>query len=57
MIALIIGVFVFLFGVGVVSNAAFSDRAPAGAVIALVGLSIFAGGSIVVAARLLGLLL
>lgn len=53
MIALFVGVIVFLAGAAIVENAAFSDRAQMGAVIAIVGVCIFGGGVIEVAVKLI----
>ncbi|WP_456387921.1 hypothetical protein [Profundibacter sp.] len=53
MIALFVGVLVFLAGAAIVENAAFSDRAIMGAVIVLVGVCIFGVGVIEVVVRLL----
>lgn len=44
MIAIFVGVFVFLAGAAITANAAFSNRATLGIVIALVGGIIFSGG-------------
>ena len=44
MIATIVGMLVFLFGAAVASNAAFSERAMQGAVIAFFGICIIGGG-------------
>lgn len=53
MIALFVGLIVVLVGVTITSNAAFSDRATAGAVVAIVGAVIFVAGVIDVVINLL----
>lgn len=53
MIVIFVGVIVFLVGGAIVENAAFSDRAIIGSVIAMVGIFIFGAGVIEVVVSLL----